>query len=454
MRKNIAVILAGGTGARSGLEYPKQFLKVAGKEVLAHTVDIFQQHDGIDEIAIVANGAYIERVEDLVRANQWTKVKRVLHGGEERYESSLAAITAYADEDNPNLIFHDAVRPLLSTQIVDNVLQALTKYPAVDTVIPSADTVVEVDPHSGIITNIPNRKHLRRGQTPQAFHYDVIKSAYEHAVRDSKFQVTDDCGVVKTYRPDVPIQTVAGEESNMKLTYPEDIYLLEKLFQVKTSRASTTPLNDQLKHKVAVVFGGSYGIGQDIVNRINTEGGHAFSFSRSENAVDIRDTEAIQAALKTVREAHGKIDYIVCSAAILRKEPLMHMDPETIDMLIDVNFRGMINVSLAAFPYLRESRGQLLHFTSSSYTRGRADYSIYSASKAAVVNFVQAISQEWEPSGVRVNCINPARTRTPMRVRNFGQEPEGTLLEGATVAEAAVKTLVSKHTGQVIDVTL
>ena len=112
----------------------------------------------------------------------------------------------------------------------------------------------------------------------------------------------------------------------------------------------------------------------------------------------------------------------------------------------------MVNIAIESFPYLKQSHGQLLLYTSSSYTRGRALYSIYSSTKAAVVNFMQALAQEWEQDGIRVNVMNPERTKTPMRVRNFGNEPEGTLLDAASVADASLKTLISDLTGQVFDV--
>ena len=92
---NIAVILAGGIGSRLGLDRPKQFMKVAGKTVLEHTVEIFQRHRQIDEIAIVMHASYVHDAEEMVIKNHWTKVKKVLNGGQERYESSMAAINAY-----------------------------------------------------------------------------------------------------------------------------------------------------------------------------------------------------------------------------------------------------------------------------------------------------------------------------------------------------------------------
>ena len=113
---------------------------------------------------------------------------------------------------------------------------------------------------------------------------------------------------------------------------------------------------------------------------------------------------------------------------------------------------GTVNVAIEAYNYLKETQGQLIFFTSSSYTRGRAFYSIYSSTKAAIVNFVQAVAQEWESVGIRVNCINPERTKTPMRIKNFGIEPDDTLLRSEVVADATVRCLLADYTGQVIDV--
>jgi len=104
------------------------------------------------------------------------------------------------------------------------------------------------------------------------------------------------------------------------------------------------------------------------------------------------------------------------------------------------------------FPHLRRTRGSMLNFTSSSYTRGRSGYSLYSSAKAAVVNLTQALADEWAPLGVRVNCVNPERTSTPMRTKAFGAEPEGSLLSSKAVALTSIDVLMSDLTGHVIDV--
>ena len=450
MKRNIAIILAGGVGSRLGMSTPKQFFKVAGKMVVEHTIDVFERNQHIDEIALVANPALVADFENIVLRNKWRKVKKILKGGSERYYSSLSAITAYQNED-VNLIFHDAVRPLVSQRIIDDVVEALASHRAVNVAVPSADTIIEVE--GDFITNIPDRSRLRRGQTPQAFDRCLIAEAYDKALKDPNFRTTDDCGVVRTYVPDEPIYVVRGEESNMKLTYREDTYMMDKLFQLKTTEPNDVQLTpDSFRGRVAVVFGGSYGIGKNIVEMLAECGAHVHSFSRSATHTDVGNDADVAQALADVAQKEGHIDYVVNTAGVLNREPLASMEYETILKAVQTNYMGTVNVALRSRPYLQQTRGKLVFFTSSSYTRGRAFYSIYSSTKAAIVNFVQAVAQEWDADGLSINCINPERTKTPMRQQNFGVEPDETLLMPERVAEATLRTLLTDCTGQVVDV--
>lgn len=455
---NIAVILAGGSGQRMGSEHPKQFIKVAGKMVIEHTVEVFQTHNLIDEIIIVSNPMHINEIENIVLRNKLNKVKKILSGGKERYHSSLAAIKACEGMvNNTNIIFHDAVRPLVNHRIITDCINALEKHNAVDVVIPTVDTIIKAS-EENTIAEIPPRGNLRNGQTPQAFKLETIEQAYSLALKDPKFATTDDCGVVKTYLPDEGIYLVDGETFNMKLTYNEDLHLLEKMFQLKTYSVNQeiidTDTQAHLKNKVIIVFGGSYGIGNEIVKIAKNLGAIIYSFSRSENNIDVSNAEQVKMAMQSVHQKHSRIDYIVSSAGILTKEGLCNMDYENIIKSININLLGAFIVAKESYEYLKESSGSLLLYTSSSYTRGRSFYSTYSATKAAIVNLVQALSEEWLEDRIRINCINPERTKTPMRVSNFGIEPEGSLLCAENVAIASINTLVSNLTGEVVDVKL
>ena len=103
--KNIGVILAGGSGRRLGSELPKQFIVIAGKTVLAHTLNKFEKHERIDEIIIFVHKDYIKEAEEIVRLEGFQKVKHIVPGGKERYASTLATLNVYKEE-KCNLIIH------------------------------------------------------------------------------------------------------------------------------------------------------------------------------------------------------------------------------------------------------------------------------------------------------------------------------------------------------------
>lgn len=230
---NVAVLLAGGSGRRMGGPEPKQFITIGGKTILEHSIRAFHNHEQIDEIVIVAHADYIDRIQAI--AAPYPKVKHIVPGGKERYDSSLAAIAIYQSKEKGkgkneelNLLIHDAVRPLVSQRIITDCIAALQTYKAVDVAIPCTDTIVEVNAE-GHICHITPRAMLRNVQTPQCFRLGTIAKAYQSGLSDPNFITTDDCGVVHRYLPEEPIYVVAGETTNIKVTYPEDLILAEKV---------------------------------------------------------------------------------------------------------------------------------------------------------------------------------------------------------------------------------
>ncbi|MCD1285536.1 MULTISPECIES: bifunctional cytidylyltransferase/SDR family oxidoreductase [unclassified Brevibacterium] len=458
--RNIAVILAGGVGTRIGLDTPKQLVKIAGRPIMEHTLAIFNDHPQIDEIFVLMARGHLDRVHEIVRKNDFDKVTAVLEGSGTRNDTTQTALRAIAEKysDDCNVILHDAVRPLLAPTIINDVVDALDTNAAVDVAIPSADTIIEVEEGDGqypVIKDVPPRSNLRRGQTPQAFKLSAIQRAYDFAARDENFVATDDCSVVLRYTPEVPIAVVNGDDSNMKVTQPIDIYIADKLFQLPGRNEHETTeaaLREALEGKTVAVFGGSYGIGADIASLASEHGATVKKFSRSTTKTHINRREDLIAARDEILAETGRIDYVVNTAGVLPLARLDETSDETIYEATEINYIGPILLAQTFFPELAKTQGSLLLFTSSSYTRGRGSYSLYSSAKAATVNLTQALADEWSGDGVRINCVNPERTGTPMRTKAFGEEDPGSLLESATVARASLEVLVSNKTGHVIDV--
>lgn len=446
-----AVVLAGGIGERVGLGTPKQLIRIAGKAIVEHTLEALEASPLIDEVYVMMNAASIHELDRLRSDPRFTKLTAVLPGGETRNDTTRLALDALPADGDPKVLFHDAVRPFVDDRIIEDCVTALDEYDAVDTAIPSADTIIEVDDRS-IITGIPPRDRLRRGQTPQAFRLSVIRRAYELAAGDPSFAATDDCGVIFKYLPEVPIKVVAGTPENMKITEPLDIHIADKIFQLQTTPlAAHSEVALDLSGKSVVVFGGSYGIGASIAEQAEAAGARVHSFSRSATGTDVTSRKQVRRALATAA-ADGPVDYVVVTAGVLAIANLTETPKKRLRRTLETNLLAPATIAQEAYPHLEASNGQLLLFTSSSYTRGRAGYSMYSATKAGVVNLTQALADEWAEAGVRVNCLNPQRTRTPMRTKAFGDEPTHTLLDPDHVAAVALRVLDSELTGQVVDV--
>lgn len=463
--RNVAVVLAGGTGTRVGLNIPKQLIKIAGKPIIEHTIAAMQTSPVIDEIIVMMAPGYLDDVRAIVKRGGYAKVTQILEGAgwpdATRNDTTALALAALG-EDDCNVLLHDAVRPLVSQTIINANVEALQTYQAVDTAIPSADTVIQVDAAPATdgsgprMTDVLPRHLLRRGQTPQSFRLSTIRAAYAKAAEDPSFTATDDCTVVLRYLPEVPIAVVAGHERNMKVTEPIDVYIADKLFQL-TSADHPGPLTeDEYRERLAgttvVVFGGSYGIGGDIADLARSYGAVVKTFSRSSTNTHVQRREDVVAAAREVLAETGRVDFVVNTAGVLPRGELAETTEETIYAATDVNYLAPIFIAQEFYPHLTQTEGSLLLFTSSSYTRGRSGYSLYSSAKAAVVNLTQALADEWAGSGVRVNCINPERTGTPMRTKAFGEEPPGTLLSSAEVARQSLDVLLSGQTGHIIDI--
>ncbi len=229
--RTVAVVLAGGIGQRFGGDRPKQMQVLAGRTLIEHSVAAFEQAPGVDAITIVMPPGIADPARQQFTADGYPKVTTVIEGGATRTDSTRCAIAALG-EDECNVLFHDAARPLLDQRIIADCVSALATDRAIGVAVPSSDTIVEVA--GGVVTGMPRRDTLARCQTPQGFRLSVIRRAYELAGADPSFPqrpATDDCGIVLRYVPDVPVRLVAGSERNIKITYPGDLEVAETLLR-------------------------------------------------------------------------------------------------------------------------------------------------------------------------------------------------------------------------------
>lgn len=214
-----ALLLLGGGGTRFGHEKPKQFHLLGAKPLYQHALHTLQQSPLIDDVIIVCHPDYLEEIPPHLH---------VIPGGKTRQESSYLGLLACHKETSYVLI-HDAARPFLTHTIIEENITAVKKYLAVDTCIPSADTLVHVN-ESGFIKDIPPRSTFQRGQTPQTFSYDLILKAHQDTQIEN---ATDDCQLVLSLGNSV--KCIQGSERNMKITTTQDLLLAEQLLQIARS---------------------------------------------------------------------------------------------------------------------------------------------------------------------------------------------------------------------------
>ena len=214
--KNIAVILAAGTGSRIGGEKPKQFLLFDGKELFVHSLLTFTNCENIDEIVLVVNDLYNSEYVNMIKKYEISKKLVLINGGKTRQNSVQNAIK-YISENNENAIVlvHDAARPYVSERIIRDNIEAVQKYECCTTAIPSSNSVYLTK--DGNFVEEVNRDSVYLAQTPQSGYLKIFQKAFENI--DKIY--TDEAAIFASagYVPHI----VLGEEKNIKITYPEDL---------------------------------------------------------------------------------------------------------------------------------------------------------------------------------------------------------------------------------------
>lgn len=218
------MVLAGGSGQRFGAEQPKQLLLLAGKPVLHYSLQAFEQSAAVTDVVVVAQPAIRAEVERIATGS---KVRAVVDGGLQRWESTRQGLAVVPDD--ANVLVHDAARPLMSQAVIENCAKALESYEAITVAVKAVDTIAATDAGGETIAAVLPRNSLRQVQTPQGFRVKLLREVHQNASAD--VDVTDDCGLVLKYRPDVKIGIVDGDSRAFKVTYPVDLEIAELLLR-------------------------------------------------------------------------------------------------------------------------------------------------------------------------------------------------------------------------------
>lgn len=235
--RNLAIVLAAGSGSRMQSEEKKQFIKIYGKPVLWYSLDAFSRCAQIDDIIVTAPADALDFVEnDLVKACGFEKVRAVVAGGKERYHSVFNALCA-ADARGVSYacaLIHDSARPMLGQNLILEALEGARTYEACVLGVPVKDTIKVTD-EAGYVKSTPDRRTLWSIQTPQAFSYPLVKRAYEALIKEEQAgelrqNITDDAMVVETFGAHA-VRVLMGDYCNIKLTTPEDLELAEKFLK-------------------------------------------------------------------------------------------------------------------------------------------------------------------------------------------------------------------------------
>ncbi len=218
MKKNYAIILAGGKGVRLGGQIPKQFLPLGDRPVILRTIDLFDSLEQIDGIIAVLPSDYIRSFYSESEKYNYRKIIKVVEGGETRQNSAYNALKSYEFDDEDILIFHDAARPFISKEIIISLINAVEETGAAGTYVKAIDTITEI--RDEMVNNIPDRNSLYSTQTPQGFRYRIIKRAHDDARKSGIIDATDDVSLV--LRIGGNIKAVSGDYRNFKITTEND----------------------------------------------------------------------------------------------------------------------------------------------------------------------------------------------------------------------------------------
>ncbi len=213
------------------MDKPKQYLDLAGKPIIAYTVEKFLVMPEFEKVLVLCPEAWVQPTRDILEKAFGANDKLVvIQGGADRNGTVMNAVSYieenYGVDGETVICTHDSVRPFVTYRIIKENLDAMASYDACDTVIPATDTIV-VSEGGKEIDSIPERSKMYQGQTPQTFKVAKLKALQESLTQEEKQILTDACKI--SVLRCVPCALVEGETFNLKITYPSDLKMAQAL---------------------------------------------------------------------------------------------------------------------------------------------------------------------------------------------------------------------------------
>ncbi len=227
--KNVAIVLAAGSGSRMNSDVKKQYMLLNDKPLMVYCLEVFEESKTITDIILVTSKEDVESCnDDIVDRYGLTKVRAVIPGGKERYDSVMAGLDKIRKEGGADYVFiHDAARPFVTDDIIERLYEDVVRTHASVAAVKSKDTV-KIANNADYVVSTPNRELTWIIQTPQTFSYSLALEAYdklreeEDGLACQGIIVTDDAMVVETWT-DHRVRLIEGSYENIKVTTPEDM---------------------------------------------------------------------------------------------------------------------------------------------------------------------------------------------------------------------------------------
>lgn len=366
------IILAGGSGGRFGSKIPKQYMSLNGKLVIQYVIDAFQESNLFNEIIVVMDKKYSHLIKGDVKISELGKTRK---------ESVINGLDT-CSKNTEGVLFHDSVRPFIKSSDLQQYIDNLKNNDCVVTYEPITDALFHAE-----------RDKFRLVQTPECFKLNLLKEKIN--------TIKNFIGIYESIYP-CSIKFIKLNHPNLKITYPNDLYLAEQLMKYE----SVTKRESDVYGKDILILGGTGGIGQALTNLLIESGAKIDSLGSQDMDLSIKEI-VLPYNLKD-----KKWDSIIhCAGTYCNdKEGLL----KNYDKIMNVNFRSTVYLIENASTLIKEN-GSLILIGSTASTKGRTGIALYSASKSALNTFAEGMVETLKNKKISIHVICPAKVATSLQ---------------------------------------